>query len=166
VFPPLDEIGQDTSLENIHLDRLGYRLPTAAEWEYACRAGASTSRHFGDREGMLLHYAWYNANSQDRTWPVGLLKPNDFGLFDLYGNAAEWCQDFYFADYPVTQNGVVIDGTKSRGSDSLELRGGSYQQPPSLSRSAWRDYQSPNIRSLEFGFRVARTLQTELDESP
>ena len=157
-FPPLDEIGKDMSLEVIDLDRSGYRLPTAAEWEYTCRAGASTIRHFGVQKGMLPHYAWYNANSQDRTWPVGTLKPNDFGLFDVYGNAAEWCQNFYFADYPDSPTGAVVDGTGSRTSHRFELRGGSYEQPPSLARSAWRDFATPDVPSFEFGFRLARTL--------
>jgi hypothetical protein len=64
----------------------GYRLPTEAEWEYACRAEAETSRYYGQSESLLEHYAWYQSNSKERSWPVARLKPNDFGLFDMQGN--------------------------------------------------------------------------------
>ena len=74
---------------------LGYRLPTEAEWEYACRAGAGTSRYYGGSEELLGRYAWYSQNSRNRIWPCGRLKPNDFGLFDMLGNVYEWCQDIY-----------------------------------------------------------------------
>src|SRR5882762_8004362 len=75
------------------LSLTGYRLPTEAEWEYACRAGAVTSRFYGGAEEMLDRYAWYFGNFRDRAWPVGRLKPNDYGLFDVYGNVIEWCQE-------------------------------------------------------------------------
>ena len=74
-------------------DRSGYRLPTEEEWEYACRAGATTSRYYGRSSQLLAKYAWYSLNSADRTRPSGLLKPNDLGLFDPLGNVFEWCQD-------------------------------------------------------------------------
>src|SRR5262249_41028760 len=83
-----------------YLRRTGYRLPSEAEWEYACRAGALTSRYYGETGEVLGKYAWYTKNSLDR-WmlPVGSLQPNDLGLFDMQGNALEWCQDqmFYYA---------------------------------------------------------------------
>jgi formylglycine-generating enzyme required for sulfatase activity len=69
----------------------GYRLPTVAEWEYACRAGTTTRRYYGDSDSLLKHYAWYQRNADGRRL-VGLCKPNDFGLFDMYGNVEEWCQ--------------------------------------------------------------------------
>ena len=75
------------------LQRTGYRLPTEAEWEYACRAGAVTSRYYGARVDLLGAYAWYHANSQDHAWPCGSLFPNDLGLFDMLGNMYEWCQE-------------------------------------------------------------------------
>src|SRR5262249_40448148 len=71
----------------------GYRLPTQQEWEYACRADAVTSRYYGESEKLLEKYAWYQANSGDRTWPGGGKKPNDWGLFDMHGNVWVWCQD-------------------------------------------------------------------------
>ena len=75
------------------LKRTGYRLPTEAEWEYACRAGTVTSRYYGVSVELLGKYAWYQANSQDHAWPGGSLLPNDLGLFDMLGNVFEWVQD-------------------------------------------------------------------------
>ncbi len=75
------------------LDRTGYRLPTEAEWEYACRAGAVTSRYYGHSNKLLKAYAWYRANSAERAWMCGSLFPNDLGLFDMLGNEYEWCQE-------------------------------------------------------------------------
>ena len=75
----------------------GYRIPTEAEWEYACRAGATTSRYYGSSKGLLDHYAWYLANSGDPNLPQACARtlPNDLGLFDTLGNVYEWCQDRY-----------------------------------------------------------------------
>jgi formylglycine-generating enzyme required for sulfatase activity len=78
-----------------YLELVGYRLPTEPEWEFACRAGTLTSRYYGSSEVLLSSYAWYAANSQGLTWPVGSLKPNDYGLFDMLGNVSEWCQGAY-----------------------------------------------------------------------
>jgi formylglycine-generating enzyme required for sulfatase activity len=75
------------------LARTGYRLPTEVEWEYCCRAGAVTPRYYGETEELLRHYGWYFANAQERSWPVGSKKPNDFGLFDMHGNVYTWCNN-------------------------------------------------------------------------
>ena len=87
--------GQVTKLRANYLSRTGYRLPTEAEMEYATRMGAVTARYFGETDELLPKYAWYLKNSQNRTWPVGSLKPNDLGLFDVQGNMNSWCQESY-----------------------------------------------------------------------
>ena len=93
-YPPVDEIGPGMELPPDHLKRTGYRLPTEAEWVYACLADAQTIYPFGSDAEMSHHYAWYFKNSENQSWPVGLLKPNDFGLFDVLGNVYEWCEPF------------------------------------------------------------------------
>jgi eukaryotic-like serine/threonine-protein kinase len=83
-----------------HLSRIGYRLPSEAEWEYACRAGTITSRDYGEADDLLPQYARFQLNSSKKLWPVGSLAPNALGLFDTLGNALEWCED---TDHPQKQ---------------------------------------------------------------
>jgi formylglycine-generating enzyme required for sulfatase activity len=137
----------------------GYRLPTEAEMEYATRAGAATSRYYGETEELLPKYAWYTNSSKEQTWPVGSLKPNDLGLFDVQGNVFNWCQESY-KNYPVgkdeeddQEDDQVILPTKNR-----VLRGGSFVNPASYVRSADRLPLVPTSRLNFFGLRVARTL--------
>jgi formylglycine-generating enzyme required for sulfatase activity len=142
-----------------YLQRTGYRLPMEAEMEYATRAGALTARYYGETRELLLKYAWYIDNSQERTWPVGSKKPNDFGLFDVYGNAYTWCQESYG---PYQQDQVVTDDKEDDlvvGSTILRgLRGGSFNHQATLLRSAYRNGNQPSLRNLSMGFRPARTL--------
>jgi formylglycine-generating enzyme required for sulfatase activity len=129
-----------------------YRLPTEAEWEYACRAGSTTRFSFGDDEAKLEQFAWYENNSGDQTHPVGQLKPNAWGLYDMHGNVWEWCQD-WFGKYPTRS---VTDPTGSASGERRVLRGGSWGYDARFIRSANRGHDNPGIRYNHFGFRVAR----------
>lgn len=141
-----------------------YRLPTEAEWEYACRAGSKTLFSFEGSKTTLDEYAWYRQNSSEnarshRPHPVGKKKPNSWGLYDMHGNLLEWCQDWY-AEYPEAS---LTDPTgPSSGSDSLGdrrvLRGGCFGWDAMHCRSATRNSCSPSYRSNRHGFRVALIL--------
>jgi formylglycine-generating enzyme required for sulfatase activity len=139
----------------------GYRLPTEAEMEYATRAGAVTIRYFGETEELLPKYAWYMKNSKAQKWPVGSLKPNDFGLFDVQGNVFTWCQD-RLKPYP-RQKGQEADEDREdilviSPIQNRVLRGGSFKGQASFLRSADRTSNVPATRNGNVGFRVARTL--------
>jgi serine/threonine protein kinase/formylglycine-generating enzyme required for sulfatase activity len=151
--------GQATQLKANYLSLGGYRLPTEAEMEYATRAGALTSRYYGETDELLAKYAWYVQNAREKTWPVGTRKPNDLGLFDVQGNVFTWCQESY-KTYPQgskiaedEEDSLVIVSTVSRVS-----RGGSFNLPASVVRSAQRLDGAPAYRNINFGFRPARTL--------
>ena len=141
---------------------LEYRLPTEAEWEYACRAGTTTVYSFGDDVSELARYGWFSSNSGRTTHPVGGKRPNAWGLYDMHGNVFEWCQDWY-GDYP---SGSVTDPTGPASGDSRVLRGGSFGLRASDVRSAFRlayqpDFRptpgQPVLRDVSPGFRPART---------
>ena len=133
-----------------------YRLPSEAEWEYACRAGTTTRYYFGDDELKLGNYAWYSSNSGDETHPVGQKKPNAWGLYDMHGNVWEWCQDRWHDNY----SGAPSDGSAwEDGSVSDRvIRGGSWSSHASLCRSASRNRNGPGDRAYSLGFRVLRKL--------
>ncbi len=143
------------------LSRKGYRLPTEAEWEYACRSGTTTAHWYGGGgEDLLGVHAWYLKNSQDRTWPVGQKRPNDFGLFDMHGNTWDWCQESSWT-YKVNPKGYALDEEDKRDiTDRLRraLRGGSFNDRASLVRSAYRSNVRPSGCDNATGLRVARTL--------
>ena len=114
------------------LNRTGYRLPTEAEWEYACRAGAVTSRCYGETEELLPNYAWYSENSKGRSRPVGSLKPNDFGLFDMHGNGWQWCNNIA-GDHPAPPVGGSVDDWLEPApvydKDARTMRGAGFKEP-------------------------------------
>ena len=127
------------------MQRAGYRLPTEAEWEYACRSGSQTSRFYGLSVELLPKYAWFlgNADPHDRIWPVGMKKPNDFGLFDMLGNVWQWCE---------TRTDVW-------GKEKRIGRGGSCSAWAWALRSAYHNLQPELMnRNSNLGFRVARTF--------
>jgi formylglycine-generating enzyme required for sulfatase activity len=142
------------------LKRKGYRLPTEAEWECACRAGAGTSRYYGHSVSLLDLYARYVGNSREHAWVRGSLMPNDLGLFDMLGNQFEWCQE-QATCYRPGESGVITDGngqqTSVDASTPRLLRGGAFSTPPAVVRSADRDRGRPLFRSTVYGFRPART---------
>ena len=132
-----------------------YRLPTEAEWEYACRAGTTTAYSFGNDEEQLGEYAWFKGNAYDPgeeyAHAVGLKKPNPWGLFDMHGNVLEWCSDYYGNALP---GGTDPVGAR-RGSIRVD-RGGSWGSLPGDCRSAPRNNLfDPSRRFYNLGFRVA-----------
>ena len=138
----------------------GYRLPSEAEWEYACRAGSITPWCFGDLVLEVGQYAWYYDNAQMETHPVGLKKPNAWGLYDMHGNVMEWCNDwfndfYYQQEIPEDDPPGPIDGT------TRALRGGAWQFGPEATRSAYRNSANPDSMSAVIGFRVVRNSDKE-----
>lgn len=128
-----------------------YRLPTEAQWEYACRAGSKTAYSFDDEEGLLPEHGWFNRNSSNRTHTVGLLEPNAWGLYDMHGNVWEWCSDWY-EEYP---KGAVSDPTGPKKGSLRVIRDGSWHDLAANCRSAIRYWYTPDVRSINLGFRVA-----------
>jgi formylglycine-generating enzyme required for sulfatase activity len=108
-YPKHEAIKDGMRMPGDFLKRTGYRLPTEAEWEYACRAGAGTSRSYGSSVELLPRYAWYLGNARDRSWPVGQKRPNDLGLFDLHGNVWNWVADPGYVYPQGTGGGAIID---------------------------------------------------------
>ncbi|MBT3071474.1 SUMF1/EgtB/PvdO family nonheme iron enzyme [Rhodomicrobium sp. Az07] len=137
-----------------------YRLPSEAEWEYACRAGTETAWFFGSSESDLDRYGWYKDNSGRKTHPVGEKLPNAFGLHDLHGNVWEWCEDCWNDSYAAKPEALKQSGGAWTAGDCFlrVLRGGSWGDGPQSLRSADRFWSSSDFRLNFVGFRAARTL--------
>jgi formylglycine-generating enzyme required for sulfatase activity len=147
------EYAEGMKLKANYQGLLGYRLPREAEGEHACRAGTVTAWCCGSDEALLRHYAWYAANADGVMHPVGGLKPNGLGLFDVHGNAWQWCQELYSI-------GDVNDSEDINSKTSRVLRGGAFVYDARLARSASRlGGYAPAYRLFYVGFRVARTYR-------
>jgi formylglycine-generating enzyme required for sulfatase activity len=139
----------------------GYRLPTEAEWEYACRAGTTEPYDFGGVD-KLRQYAWFDENSSERTHPAGQKKPNRWDIYDLYGNVSEWCEDVYRPTYYKESPVVDPHGPPSPGKDVKRvLRGGSWKAGAGMCRAAFRQGQRTGDTDACFytdfcGFRCVR----------
>jgi formylglycine-generating enzyme required for sulfatase activity len=155
------EYGEGMRVSAAAVARGGYRLPTEAEWEYACRAGTATSRYMGTRLPFMGRYEWYVENSGFRTHPCGGLLPNDFGLFDMLGNVMEWCHDPYSEGrFRHNQMAVVSDCIVDERvpSGPRYHRGGAFRSDPIANRSANCGWFDAWGRRSDIGFRPARTL--------
>ncbi|MFM1843040.1 MAG: hypothetical protein RLZZ490_1782, partial [Cyanobacteriota bacterium] len=134
-----------------------YRLPTEAEWEYACRAGTETHYYFGDDESELENYAWFHGNSDGQTHPVGEKRPNAWGLYDMHGNVWEWCADSWHGSYATKPSRFKKQGNEAwvdKSTKNYVLRGGSWRLPPGNCRSAYRNDYLPDFQNSLLGLRV------------
>jgi formylglycine-generating enzyme required for sulfatase activity len=166
-----EQCGEDCPVENVSwedakrfIEKLNqlentqaYRLPTEAEWEYACRAGSKTKFFFGDDSKMLDEFAWYDSNSKRKTHPVGKKKPNAWGLYDMYGNVWEWVEDDWHGSYDGAPNDGSAWVDKPRGSLRV-LRGGSWGLNSQDCRSAARRSYCPVYRDSIIGFRLSTSV--------
>jgi formylglycine-generating enzyme required for sulfatase activity len=165
---PQGQFGPGLRMKPGWLALRGYRLPTEAEWEFACRAGALTSRYYGETEELLGRYAWYTRNSQDtKMLPPGSLRPNDLGLFDMLGNAVEWCQNGIIS-YRTPGYGraagdeeYIMDLRSIDADLGRVVRGGAFAFPAWLVRSATRMGVELANRADYTGFRPARTYRCQ-----
>lgn len=140
------------TLEPLHCNYAanGYRLPTEAEWEYACKAGTQTQYSFGNDSAQLGKYAWYQDNSNKTTHPVGEKAPNPWGLYDLHGNVWEWCNTYYREDeysHPAAQ-----DPRGPKSGEECVLRGGGWNSSEDYCRSSVRFSESPGLADVCFGY--------------
>jgi formylglycine-generating enzyme required for sulfatase activity len=163
---PSDFKGDDLPVEQVSWDNVQefimklnekegtdkYRLPSEAEWEYACRAGTTTRYSFGDDESELDDYAWYARNSDYKAYPVGQKKPNSWGLYDMHGNVWEWVQDKWHDSY----DGAPTDGSVWESGDGADrvFCGGSWDGGAGHCRSAARFHDDPSDRDRGLGFRL------------
>jgi len=147
----------------------GYRLPTEAEWEYACRAGSTAEFHFGNDESQIDAYGWFQGNSAKKTHPVGRKKPNPWGIHDMHGNVMEWCNDVYEADYYGKSPERNPRGPADSPMAEFVLRGGAWNTSADACRSARRVGEYPSqpdgcFAHDDIGFRCVRNAPA--DQAP
>lgn len=154
--------GAVVDLTNLKIDlhRGGYRLLTSAEFEYVVRAGTTTRWFFGDKDEdqpKAVEYGWCDLNAGKTTHPVGQLKPNAFGVYDMTGNLWMWCNDWYGGAYAATPQ---TDPQGPATGDERVARGGAFKNDVNHERSAYHWQWTPQSRNFEVGFRIARTIPT------
>jgi formylglycine-generating enzyme required for sulfatase activity len=130
----------------------GYRLPTEAEWEYACRAGTKTAYFFGNDPLKLTDYAWFDKNSGRHPQPVGQKRPNPWGLYDMCGNVWQWCNDFYKVDY--YQEAAQENPRGPKEGKSKVVRGGAWKFSAQNCRSGFRYNENPGYADVCFGYDI------------
>jgi len=130
----------------------GYRLPTDAEWEFACRAGTTTAYFFGDQPARLGDYGWFEQNAGGHPRPVGQKRPNPWGLYDMVGNVWEWCHDYYAVDYYASA--PLQDPHGPAAGPNRVLRGGAWRFSADNSRSGYRYSESPGEPDVCFGYDI------------
>jgi formylglycine-generating enzyme required for sulfatase activity len=135
-----------------NFDADGYRLPTEAEWEYACRAGAKTAYFFGDSPARLGEYAWFDQNSGGHPHPVGQKRANPWGLYDMSGNLWQWCNDFYKVDYYA--EAPARDPRGPAKGETKVVRGGAWRSSADNCRSGYRYNENPGYADVCFGYDI------------
>jgi formylglycine-generating enzyme required for sulfatase activity len=160
---PVEQVMFGHAMDFVKKAGNGLRLPTEAEWEYACRAGSTKRFCFGDQEENLTEYAWWYGNSGARhTLPVGKKAPNAWGLYDMHGNVGEWCSSLYSPDYNGSETIVSEepgDASVVHWSKERVLRGGTWVNSPKYCRSAFRkSVPAVGFRDI-YGFRLAQDIE-------
>jgi formylglycine-generating enzyme required for sulfatase activity len=135
-----------------NFDANGYRLPTEAEWEYACRAGTKTAYFFGNDPSKLADHAWFKDNSGGKPHPVGQKPPNPWGLHDMLGNVWEWCNDFYKVDY--YQESPQENPKGPASGETKVVRGGAWKFSADSCRSGYRYNENPGYADVCFGYDI------------
>jgi formylglycine-generating enzyme required for sulfatase activity len=176
---PVEQVSWDDC--HMFLKRLGescsvpegrYRLPTEAQWEYACRAGSKTKWYFGDDGRQRVEHCWCNENAEGKTHPVGRKKANGWCLYDVYGNVSEWCVDWFDNDYykesPLKDplGPVLPPPTTDPTGPQRVLRGGNFNDPATVGNcsSACRRFRQPGFRLDNLGLRVSLVLADKSGE--